>query len=210
MTDPSAGFVRYRDLYARDGLVVLPRLLHSSTTTLLSSYTSVLGHLGRLVSEERQVKGSLVTYGDALFDTVMASFCPIVAEVVGRPVLPTYSFLRVYHEGQVLTPHRDRRACQHSLTLHLTAAPATASVGAGWPVDFEDLHGRHRSVALTAGDAALYQGCALRHWRAACPLEWYVQVFLHYVEASGPFADQAFDGREYLGMPSNRRTPDAN
>ena len=27
------------------------------------------------------------------------------------------------------------------------------------------------------------------HWREPVPTAWYLQVFLHYVDASGPYAD---------------------
>ena len=38
------------------------------------------------------------------------------------------------------------------------------------------------------------------HWREPVPTAWYLQVFLHYVDASGPYADLRLDGRAMLGV----------
>jgi hypothetical protein len=52
------------------------------------------------------------------------------------------------------------------------------------------------------GDALLYRGIDLFHWRDAYPGEALVQVFLHYVDRDGPHADRKFDGRPTLMRPA--------
>lgn len=182
--------------YLSDGMSILEHLLDDQSVRLLSSYAGLLGQTGRMKVEQTQVPDSLVLYGDPMFDTVMASLIPVVSEHVGSPVVPTYSFVRLYTRGQELAPHRDRRACQHSITVHLSASSPTR-----WPIGITDLHQRDHEVDLRPGDGALYQGCALKHWRTACPTDWYLQAFLHFVEADGPFAEEIFDGRPNLGEP---------
>ncbi len=188
--------IRYRD----DGMVLLRGLLGEESIGLLAAYLNLMGHIGRMHNDQNQVDEALVLYGDPLFDTVMASLVPTMCEVVGETVAPTYSFVRVYFRGQELVPHRDRPACEHSLTVHVAAATPEP-----WPVWFADREGVPRSFELGPGDAALYQGCELRHWREECPVDWYAQTFLHFVSAKGPFGAEVFDRRAYLGLPSERK-----
>jgi hypothetical protein len=56
-------------------------------------------------------------------------------------------------------------------------------------------------VNMQVGDAVLYRGMEVEHWREKYTEgQWQAQVFLHYVDADGPHADQKYDGREQLGQ----------
>jgi hypothetical protein len=49
---------------------------------------------------------------------------------------------------------------------------------------------------LAEGDAVIYPGCDVEHWRDKCdgPDGYYSgQLFLHYVRKNGPHASQAWD-----------------
>ena len=56
-------------------------------------------------------------------------------------------------------------------------------------------------IKLNPGDLCLYHGCDLYHWRPPFTQKWYLQAFLHYVNADGPHKDHLYDKRPYLGMP---------
>ena len=53
---------------------------------------------------------------------------------------------------------------------------------------------------MEVGEICDDKGCEVLHWRKPCKGNWHWQVFLHYVDADGPFADHAFDGRKGIGM----------
>jgi hypothetical protein len=56
-------------------------------------------------------------------------------------------------------------------------------------------------VDMQVGDAVLYRGMNIEHWREKYTEgQWQAQVFLHYVDADGPHADQKYDGRTSLGL----------
>jgi hypothetical protein len=44
---------------------------------------------------------------------------PIMSEIVGRDLLPTYNYFRIYREGDICRVHSDRPSCEHSLSLTL-------------------------------------------------------------------------------------------
>lgn len=129
---------------------------------------------------------------------------PVVSGIVGRELLPTYDYLRIYREGDVCRVHHDRPACEHSLSLTLDY-----SDGVPWNLEVErpttrpssaveDGFGTNSfaSLEMNIGDAVLYQGVNHRHGRLnPNPNQWSVHVFLHWVDRNGPNRGHAFDGR---------------
>ncbi len=109
-----------------------------------------------------------------------------VSNAIGEPVLPTYTYGRIYKEGSILARHSDRPACEISLTLHLDGDQT-------WPIWVENVHGNSNCIHLNPGDAMLYQGCVAPHWRDRFEGEWYAQFFLHYVRSNGPCREFYFD-----------------
>lgn len=110
-----------------------------------------------------------------------------VSRLCGEDVLPTYVYGRIYAKGEILRRHRDRDACEISLTLNLQQS------GAPWPIWVQKPNGEEVSLTLKAGDAMLYLGCIADHWREPFEGDNHVQVFLHYVLANGSRAYAYFD-----------------
>ena len=129
---------------------------------------------------------------------------PLMSRLVGRELLPTYDFFRVYRAGDICRVHSDREACEHSLSLTLDY-----SDGKVWDLEIggrvlpgrqkrlsEDFEGEtYASVGTEPGDAVLYRGIHRRHGRTTPnPNRWSAHLFLHWVERDGPYRDQAFQG----------------
>ena len=131
-------------------------------------------------------------YGDPAFDGLLEYLRCSVQDYCGLRLLPTYSYFRMYKRGDVLARHRDRPACEISVTLNIGQKPLEP-----WPIHVQG-EGEPRSVELKPGDGLLYRGTELLHWRDAYQGEALVQVFLHYVDRDGPHAGQKFDGRPSL------------
>lgn len=186
------------DDLANRGGTVLRGFTDPGLAAYLCSYVQLQVHNSGLQRRDGgQVPGSVEGYGDPALDTLLGRSTALVSRAVGRPAQPTYSFVRVYRRGQELTAHTDRPACEYSVTVHLGASDPTP-----WPVSYRDLDGQDHHVELAVGDGVIYRGCDVTHWREPCPVEWYAQVFLHYVDSDGPHAAERFDRRAYLGLPA--------
>jgi len=126
-----------------------------------------------------------------------------VERIIGVTLVPTYSYFRFYREGDVLRVHSDRPACEHSVSLTLDYSDDVL-----WPLEIEqraiqqplpitdDFGGQpYTSAMLRVGDALVYRGTEHRHARITPnPNGWSAHIFMHWVDPSGPHADQAFDG----------------
>lgn len=138
--------------------------------------------------------GTPVAYGDVVMEHMLERLRPQVEAAAGRRLFPTYSYLRLYKHGNALAPHRDRPACEISVSLNIGQEPPVA-----WPLWMRG-PGGPQAVALHPGDAVLYRGIELEHWREPYEGVRAAQVFLHYVDQDGPHADEKFDRRDALGV----------
>lgn len=189
----SSALVGTDPAYERTGVTVVRQLIDPDEVRLLATYFQIVRDSGSM-DVDPQVPGSISTYAAAGSEALLSMVASPLSSIVGRRLLPTYSFARFYNAGQELVAHRDRPECEHSATVHLASSDAV-----DWPIQLLDRHGDNIVVTLRPGDAVLYRGDELLHWRDPLPQGWYLQVFLHYVDASGPFADRVLDRRDGLG-----------
>ena len=186
-----------QETFGRQGYLLLPALLEPALTDFLWSYvhTKFACRQLSLGRGNDQAPKILFAYGDPAFDGLLEYLRPRVEECSGLRLLPTYSLFRLYRHGDMLKRHRDRFACEVSVSLNIGQVPSDA-----WPLYVEGNVGPYDAL-LSPGDALLYRGIDLFHWREAFQGSRLVQVFLHYVDRNGPHADQKFDGRITLMRP---------
>jgi len=136
-----------------------------------------------------QAENSHTAYNYIDFLELLCEKTPEVSKFLGETVLPTYSYARVYKEGSDLKHHKDRDACEISLTLHLAG-------DSDWPICITKPNGEEARLSLNSGDAMMYLGCEADHWRDKFEGSKYVQVFLHYVRSRGDRNFAFFDNRD--------------
>ena len=133
---------------------------------------------------------SEAVHGTPTFDTLLQDLLPYFEEVCGKKLYPTYSYARLYKPGEELKKHTDRPACEISATVTL------GFEGNPWSIYMAG-----NKIDMQVGDAVLYRGMDVEHWREKYTNgQWQAQVFLHYVDAEGPHANQKYDSRTSLGL----------
>jgi hypothetical protein len=134
------------------------------------------------------VPGSLAVGNYIPFVALLCEKTAHMNELVGEKLLPTYAYARIYKNGNELTKHKDRPACEVSVTVHL------GSDGTSWPICFTKPDGSIVSKDLKPGEAVIYLGCISEHWREGIFAgQEYGQVFLHYVRSKGRYTNHCFD-----------------
>ena len=137
-------------------------------------------------------------YADPLIEVLLKSCLPTVEKETGLALEPTYSFSRVYQEGEELLPHTDRPSCEVSVTVNVACTDDKP-----WPIWMQYKENDPIKCMLNPGDAVIYKGCEVTHWRKKLPeSQINVQFMLHYVSTNGPNAGYKFDQRAALGLPS--------
>jgi len=184
-------------LFARQRYAVVPGMISPEEARTLSAYMDQSHRDGFMSLADEFVPETPCMYGDLEMERLLARLGPKMEFLTGLALYPTYSFARIYKHGDVLTPHRDREACEISISLNLGQDPDEP-----WPLWLRDHAGKDFAAILRPGDALIYRGIELAHWREAYPGRRLAQVFLHYVDRNGPHAAQIFDRRAGLGLPA--------
>ena len=180
--------------FAKSGYAVLRGVIANPGRSFLYDYALKSARNGQLRPGDADVADTPCYYGDPFMESLLEMLLPRIEEKSGLALWPTYSYFRVYKGGDVLKRHRDRPSCEVSATLSLgyeTTAP--------WPIWLE-VDGGAQSFALQPGDALLYKGTVLPHWRESFVGTHSVQVFLHYVDQNGPCNSWKYDGRPALAI----------
>ena len=186
----------------RERYRVLRSLVTNPLLSQLHRYVLLCADSGVLASGDDQVLGTPAAYGDFFMDGLLSDLLPRIEKASGLKLFPTYSYFRVYKNGDVLQAHTDRPACEISVTLSLGSEPDRA-----WPIWIKGADGP-AAVSLKPGDALLYRGMESSHWREPFEGHHSAQVFLHYVDRDGPNAEWRFDKRVSLtAFPVRSRNP---
>ena len=171
----------------------------------IHSQSSILG-----TWSDQQIPNTYSCYGDFAMDTLMMKVLPKMQKETGLTLVPTYSYARIYKNGDILKRHKDRPSCEISTTINLGGDPWSIFIdgtGADSIIDEEkNIHKpdapKGTEILLDIGDMLVYSGCDLEHWREPFEGQTCGQVFLHYNNAYGPYASKnMFDGRPKLGVP---------
>lgn len=187
--------------FDQNGYVVLQNVLTKDKCDELVQHMFNLYEEGKLVRDD-QCPLSDAVYGDPVFDTLLQNLAEPLGRSVGKKLLPTYSYARIYRNGDVLKKHKDRPACEISTTLTLGY-----DASQNWPIHFANDEGTiETAVTMEPGEMAAYKGTEMVHWRKPFKGNWHCQVFLHFVDADGPYADQAADGRKGFGLDKTVET----
>lgn len=188
-------------LYEDKGFEVVKGFIPPFFAQYLRNYFDLLRINGQIPNNgDAQVQDSLGIYGDPAFETLMLMCLPAVEQVVGKKLAPTYTYARIYFNGAQLLPHVDRDECEHSVSLSLGGKSELV-----WPLWFKNGDAAPEYAAMYEGDAVIYKGNKVHHWRDPFEGETQFQVFIHYVEAEGEHKDQLFDTRPYIGLPADTK-----
>src|SRR5262249_4433393 len=112
-------------------------------------------------------------------------FTDLVSEVAGERVKPTFLFFASYPPGSELLPHRHREQSWYSMSLLIDHSPEPEDVSP-WPI-FLRPPGADTAfpINLGVGDALLYRGREVSHYRHPLPQGQYSSLwFLFYVSES--------------------------
>lgn len=179
--------------FQRSGYTVLARAISAESARLMTTYALLQRNWPGYYQPEETFRAAAGRYADAFSETLLLELKPSVERATGLELLPCYSYLRIYGNGAVLPKHLDRPSCEISTSLTLGfKAPAL------WPLCVI-ADAAEKVLPLEPGDMLIYRGADVPHWREPFVGEYWVQTFLHYVDANGQYTDFKFDGRERIG-----------
>jgi hypothetical protein len=192
----------------RTQAVLLPRLLAPEIADVFVRTLSkdLLGQgIPIQTHQQKLVRKNAIEIHGRNYAPLLALHCgmtPMISELTGADLLPSFSYFRLYFSDDICRVHSDRTAVEYALSLTLALSdslPWELSVGTrpvsrdmGIEEDFGDEP--YEPFPMAAGDAVLYRGTERRHGRLTPnPNRWSAHAFLMWVSRDGPNRAEAFE-----------------
>ena len=178
--------------FAKKGWYYLPQII-TQEEALEIKYKNLCGavrELGSLRGYHDPERGRVLTcYAPPSCTYIMWRIKPILEDLLGEELLPTYWFSTTYHQGGWMNCQTDRPSCEISVTMNICG-------DAPWPIKLKDKTGKRIEAVTSVGHGVAYLGTEVEHWRS--PLrthnnDRFMQLFLHFVRKNGQYAEYAFD-----------------
>ena len=139
-------------------------------------------------------------------ETFLWGLTPIMSQLVGRDLLPSYTYFRIYLKGDICRVHSDRPSSEFGLSMTLEYSDdqiwdlqlGKERIDSLYPLsdDFGTMD--YASIEMGVGDAVLYQGSHYAHGRMQPnPNAWSAHLFLFFVDRNGPYSKHAFDEKQF-------------
>jgi hypothetical protein len=167
---------------------LIKNFLTQEEINLLSDYCRILHRQNKTNFDNQNSNFDSSFYADPLTESLMLNKRKLVEEKSNIKLLPTYSYFRIYTYQSDLPKHKDRPSCEVSVSVHIN------SDGTPWEIFFDG-----EKYETVPGDAILYKGCEVEHWRKPFEGDWHAQTFLHYVDLNGPNKKFFMDQRRMWG-----------
>ena len=166
--------------FYKDGYLIVRGLVDNEHALELGDHLKRRETEGLSSEGDSQAPLSSTFYSDYILSGVQNSLLKTIELKTGIELFKTYNYARIYKKGSILKIHKDRAACEISLTMDLGGDP--------WSIWVFDRDENPIKIDLTPGDALIYRGCEINHWRSKFNGDEHRQVFIHYVDKYGPYA----------------------
>ena len=175
--------------------VVIKSAISKELRNFVTQY-ALFDEMQKFIPGDSQVNNAHSKYADPAMETILVLLQDTMERSTGLSLFPTYSYYRVYRNGDILENHVDREACEISATVCFNYSYNDKDYK--WPIYLDNIE-----VFQNPGDLVIYRGCEVPHWRNSFNHKseaWQVQGFFHYVDANGPNYNEKWDRRESLGI----------
>jgi len=168
--------------FREKGYAPLSNLIHPFHVAALRRYYRYLIRTGAIRLGDGQSARRYVAYNEPVARFFHHSLAPILSDLAGEPLKPSYVYLASYLSGAELKKHTDREQCEFSITFCLDFSPEPA-LATPWPILLDTAAGTV-DVYQALGDGLAYRGTRLPHYREALAMgQTSTSIFFHYVPA---------------------------
>ena len=163
--------------FKRQGYIVLKNLINPADIQPLYDYTLRTAERGN--KDDGQVPGSPSFYQDKEVVALEAKYASAIESALQHKLLNVFCYHRVYRKGAILKAHKDSSRAEISASINV------GQQGEPWDLWLLDYDENTRKITLNPGDALIYHGSRLMHWREKLVRSDFVsQVMFHFVPAT--------------------------
>ena len=168
---------------------VVENVLNKNALAICQQYYSTNIEKGAYVLGDKQSK-RFKSHNEPMSRILHYEILPLIEKIVGKKLMPTYTYLSAYVKDSDLPAHTDRVDCEYTVSF-LINKPENSK----WPIylhkvkqsvkhkgrsDFTPPKEECIAVDCNAGGLMIFQGTDHIHFREGLPDDFYHIVLLHY------------------------------
>ena len=166
--------------FQRGGYSPLGSPIHPFHIGALRKYLRYKVRTGAIWLGDAQSKRRYVAHNEPVVRYFHHQLTQLMSATVGQTVKPSYVYFASYQDGADLKKHTDREQCEFSITMQIDFSPEPRGK-TPWPICL-DVNGKTVTVRQALGEALLYKGIELPHFRSRIPKGCTsTSIFFHYV-----------------------------
>jgi prolyl 4-hydroxylase len=169
---------------------VVENVLNKNALAICQQYYSTNIEKGSYVLGDKQSK-RFKSHNEPMSRVLHYEVLPLIERIVGKKLMPSYTYLSAYVKDSDLPAHTDRADCEYTVSF-LINKPDNSK----WPIylhkvkqpvkhkgraDFTPPKEECIAVDCNAGGLMMFQGTDHIHFREGLPDDFYHIVLLHYV-----------------------------
>jgi hypothetical protein len=162
-TEWMAGMAKARREFTKDGFAAMPELIHPFHLGALRRYYRRMVRTGGMTLGDNCSPKRWVAYQESAAQFFHRQLTGAVSAVAGVRVKPTFAYVASYQGSADLGAHTDRLQCEYAVSLLIDYVPEPVEQSP-WPLQFAGPN-RTGKVWQCLGDAVLYCGTRITHWR---------------------------------------------
>jgi hypothetical protein len=164
--------------FKKSGYTILRNIVEPTEVTRLYEYTLKNLELGN--KDDGQVPGSPSFYQDKEVAALQKKLLPAIEKAIQVNLTSVFCYNRIYRTGAVLRAHKDSPRAEISATINL------GQKGAPWDLWLVDYDENTQKITLGPGDALIYYGNKLQHWRGKLvDADLVSQIMFHFIDRDG-------------------------
>ncbi len=194
--------------FNEEGLLVIRNFITEKHRALILRYLNTVkdkykkhhGLTEQRVENDKHHPNTFSFYSPLCTEVFLLNLLPKSEDRIGVKLVPSYSYARIYYNGSKLERHTDRAHSKYGISVCLEKDNSS------WPLVVIDRLGKEQQINLEAGDAVIFCGMELEHYRDMLEGEFQTQMFLFYMPAELSDQEQFLDGRGSLGIPPTNKS----
>lgn len=187
----------------KHGYVIIPDFIDrclaiDATSHFLTDLRQHKGGLGDCMAPR-----SYWAYNCPVFLMMNHFYCEKVSKLVGKDLVPTCAFSRLYMHKDKMKPYSERTACEYTVAITLEYDKQYSSVM------IDKYNGDHVTLTPQLCDAIIYKGIELEQYKNEFEGKYYIECLLHYVDKNGEYSFKSYDQHDFnLSIEKNKKRID--
>lgn len=174
--------------YSKDHVEIISTFIEPDFVEFIQDYISIKINSNQYdINQENFIYGYKF-YSDSLIETILQNSCESIFGLTGVKIVPTYSLTQMYMKDDEYI-NDINESCEISAILFL-----------GCSEENPPIYIKNTSINLFPGDLLIYDSHRIKPYRKTIENKWLLESTLNYVNSEGPYKDNIYDKRPYLGF----------